>query len=97
MQNPAIDSETRPAGEEMSVQLGALRRDQTTDIETDCGTNTHGLLETGLEIGKFLRLGPGDVTLGRDHAVLDSILDFPDEVLVYGAGVKDLPEERLHR
>lgn len=96
VQNPAIDREARAAGEEVPVQLGALGRDQPADIETHGGADAHGLLETGLEIGEFLGLGPGDVAVGGDHAVLDGVLDLSDEVLVHGAGVEDLPEERLH-
>jgi len=97
MQHPPVGRNRGAAGEETAVQLGALGRDKTGDVEADSGTHAHGLLEAGLQVEKGLRLVPGEVARGGDGARLDGGLELADDGLVDGLGVEDVPEERLHR
>lgn len=69
MQHPPIQRKPRAGREVPPLDLDAVRRGGVPrDVEAYRGPQTHGLLETGLEVRQGLRLGPLHVACERDRA-----------------------------
>ena len=93
MQHPPVARHTRPAREEVPIQLGTLGRHEAGNVEPDGGAHAHGLLEAGLQVRQVLRLVPREVADGRDGAGTHGGVELAHDGVVDGLRVEDVPEE----